>query len=191
MCLSLFRSMQLVVYWILFENVMSLHRTRATFIGLFESGRVNEWIVTEKLGDALKTKKGSKSLKKLQFRVGERYNLLQIFTSETERFGRTNFLYCLTWQGTCSWAFCRVVLTVLWVVWLFVWKEQVLRIPLPPSYGFFRRWFWLCWCVCSKFLIRIPDLFSWWKFWFQAITTVKLWIGSSLKFFYTTMCISS
>ena len=72
MCVSLFRSMQLVVYWILFENVMSLHRTKAMLIGLFESERVNEWIVTEKLGDALKTKKGSKALKRLQFRVGER-----------------------------------------------------------------------------------------------------------------------
>ncbi|KAE8731086.1 Glucomannan 4-beta-mannosyltransferase 2 [Hibiscus syriacus] len=38
------------------RNVMSLHRTKATFIGLLEAGRVNEWIVTEKLGDALKAK---------------------------------------------------------------------------------------------------------------------------------------
>lgn len=43
-------------YWILFENVMSLHRTKATFIGLLEAGRANEWVVTEKLGDALKNK---------------------------------------------------------------------------------------------------------------------------------------
>ncbi|OIT38021.1 glucomannan 4-beta-mannosyltransferase 9 [Nicotiana attenuata] len=73
------RSMYLVVYWILFENVMSLHRTKATFIGLFESGRVNEWIVTEKLGDALKTKMGTKAHKKLRFRVGERVHLLDLF----------------------------------------------------------------------------------------------------------------
>ncbi|KAL8159727.1 hypothetical protein V2J09_001264 [Rumex salicifolius] len=52
------RSLHLVVFWILFENVMSLHRTKATFIGLLEAGRVNEWVVTEKLGDALKTKQG-------------------------------------------------------------------------------------------------------------------------------------
>ncbi|GFY82705.1 nucleotide-diphospho-sugar transferases superfamily protein [Actinidia rufa] len=44
------RSLHLLVFWILFENVMSLHRTKATFIGLLEAGRVNEWIVTEKLG---------------------------------------------------------------------------------------------------------------------------------------------
>ena len=46
----------MVVFWIVFENVMALHRTKGTFIGLMEVGRVNEWIVTEKLGDALKIK---------------------------------------------------------------------------------------------------------------------------------------
>jgi beta-mannan synthase len=35
---------------------MSLHRLKAALTGLFEAGRVNEWIVTEKLGDAHKTK---------------------------------------------------------------------------------------------------------------------------------------
>ncbi|XP_016482818.1 glucomannan 4-beta-mannosyltransferase 9-like [Nicotiana tabacum] len=75
------RSLHLLVFWILFENVMSLHRTRATFIGLFEVGRVNEWIVTEKLGDALKTKMSSKASKKDRFRIGERYKLhfMEIF----------------------------------------------------------------------------------------------------------------
>ncbi|KAF7818729.1 glucomannan 4-beta-mannosyltransferase 9 [Senna tora] len=48
------RSLHLLVFWILFENAMSLHRTKATIIGLLEASRVNEWIVTEKLGDALK-----------------------------------------------------------------------------------------------------------------------------------------
>ncbi|XP_042053933.1 glucomannan 4-beta-mannosyltransferase 9-like isoform X1 [Salvia splendens] len=52
----LYRSIHLVVFWIVFENVMALHRTKGTFIGLLEVGRVNEWIVTEKLGDALKIK---------------------------------------------------------------------------------------------------------------------------------------
>jgi len=35
---------------------MSMHRTKGTFIGILERQRVNEWVVTEKLGDALKTK---------------------------------------------------------------------------------------------------------------------------------------
>jgi len=39
---------------------MSLHRTKATFIGLFDLGRVNEWIVTEKLGNIMKYKMSSK-----------------------------------------------------------------------------------------------------------------------------------
>ncbi|VYS47055.1 unnamed protein product [Arabidopsis thaliana] len=50
------RSFYLVIFWILFENVMSMHRTKGTFIGILERQRVNEWVVTEKLGDALKTK---------------------------------------------------------------------------------------------------------------------------------------
>ncbi|CAI0469452.1 unnamed protein product [Linum tenue] len=65
------RSLHLVIFWIVFENVISLHRTKATFIGLLEAGRVNEWIVTEKLGDALKTK-STKAPKKPRFRLGER-----------------------------------------------------------------------------------------------------------------------
>ncbi|KAJ8433309.1 hypothetical protein Cgig2_012877 [Carnegiea gigantea] len=37
-------------------NAVGTPRTKATFIGLLEAGRVNEWVVTEKLGDALKIK---------------------------------------------------------------------------------------------------------------------------------------
>ncbi|XP_071912621.1 glucomannan 4-beta-mannosyltransferase 9-like isoform X3 [Coffea arabica] len=58
------RSFHLAIFWILFENVMSLHRTKGTFIGLLEVGRVNEWIVTEKLGRVLQTNSGSKVPKK-------------------------------------------------------------------------------------------------------------------------------
>lgn len=62
-----------MVFWILFENTMSLHRAKATIIGLLEASRVNEWIVTEKLGDALKGKAGGKAPKKPRFRIGDRY----------------------------------------------------------------------------------------------------------------------
>lgn len=56
---------------------MSLHRTKATFIGLLEAKRANEWVVTEKLGDALKNNNKSKSSgkappKKLGFKFGDR-----------------------------------------------------------------------------------------------------------------------
>ncbi|RID42951.1 hypothetical protein BRARA_J02800 [Brassica rapa] len=71
------RSLHLMVFWILFENVMSLHRTKATFIGLLEGGRVNEWIVTEKLGD-LKAKSATKAPKKLRFRFGDRIHVLEL-----------------------------------------------------------------------------------------------------------------
>ncbi|XP_031132352.1 glucomannan 4-beta-mannosyltransferase 9 [Ipomoea triloba] len=74
------RSLHLLVFWILFENVMSLHRTKATFIGLLEAGRVNEWIVTEKLGDACKLKPALKAFKKPRFRIGDRVHVLELAT---------------------------------------------------------------------------------------------------------------
>ncbi|CAL9198325.1 unnamed protein product [Musa hybrid cultivar] len=74
------RSLHLLVFWILFENVMSLHRTKATFIGLLEAGRVNEWVVTEKLGDGMKTKAGAKAAKIPRIRIGERLHLLELLT---------------------------------------------------------------------------------------------------------------
>ncbi|MBA0734730.1 hypothetical protein Gogos_018625 [Gossypium gossypioides] len=72
------RSFHLLVFWILFENVMSLHRTKATFIGLLEAGRVNEWIVTEKLGDTHKSKAAAKAPRKPRFRLGERLHVLEL-----------------------------------------------------------------------------------------------------------------
>ncbi|KAL1298733.1 hypothetical protein HN51_043035 [Arachis hypogaea] len=84
------RSIHLLFYWILFENVMSLHRTKATFIGLLEAGRANEWVVTEKLGDSVnnKNKDASKNkannnaikapVKKPRSRFFERVNTLEL-----------------------------------------------------------------------------------------------------------------
>lgn len=73
------RSLHLLVFWILFENVMSLHRTKATIIGLLEASRVNEWIVTEKLGDALKTLTVAAKLpRRPRIRIGERLHLLEL-----------------------------------------------------------------------------------------------------------------
>lgn len=43
---------------------MAFQRTKATFIGLLEAKRANEWVVTEKLGDALKNKEKTKQTKK-------------------------------------------------------------------------------------------------------------------------------
>jgi beta-mannan synthase len=60
---------------------MSLHRTKATIIGLLEASRVNEWVVTEKLGDALKDKAGgTKVHKKHRFSIGNRYKMDKILT---------------------------------------------------------------------------------------------------------------
>lgn len=53
--------MHLLVLWILFENVMSLHRTKAAIIGLLEANRVNEWVVTEKLGNVMKERNNARA----------------------------------------------------------------------------------------------------------------------------------
>jgi beta-mannan synthase len=52
---------------------MSLHRTKATLIGLLEAGRVNEWVVTEKIGAALNMKMAGKASKKPRMKIGDRY----------------------------------------------------------------------------------------------------------------------
>ncbi|XP_058207951.1 glucomannan 4-beta-mannosyltransferase 1-like [Rhododendron vialii] len=72
------RSMHLLVFWILFENVMSLHRSKAAIIGLLEGNRVNEWVVTEKLGNTSKQKLNAKLSKQPQSRIGERIHVLEL-----------------------------------------------------------------------------------------------------------------
>ncbi|POO01733.1 Nucleotide-diphospho-sugar transferase [Trema orientale] len=73
------RSLHLVVFWILFENVMSLHRTKAAIIGLLEANRVNEWVVTEKLGNTMKQKYNLPILKKPpRSHIGERIHILEL-----------------------------------------------------------------------------------------------------------------
>ncbi|KAL5135354.1 Glucomannan 4-beta-mannosyltransferase 1 [Glycine soja] len=72
------RSMHLLVLWILFENVMSLHRTKAAIIGLLEANRVNEWVVTEKLGNAMKQRKNAKPSRTSWFRIIDRIHPLEI-----------------------------------------------------------------------------------------------------------------
>ncbi|KAI4349111.1 hypothetical protein L6164_009748 [Bauhinia variegata] len=72
------RSLHLLVFWILFENVMSLHRTKAAIIGLLEANRVNEWVVTEKLGNTMKQKNNARSSKTPKFRFTERIHPLEI-----------------------------------------------------------------------------------------------------------------
>uniref|UniRef100_A0ACD5ZBC2 Uncharacterized protein n=1 Tax=Avena sativa TaxID=4498 RepID=A0ACD5ZBC2_AVESA len=57
------RSWHLLVFWILFENVMSMHRSKATIIGLLEASRANEWVVTEKLGSTTATTVATKKKK--------------------------------------------------------------------------------------------------------------------------------
>ncbi|XP_050237125.1 glucomannan 4-beta-mannosyltransferase 2 [Mercurialis annua] len=77
------RSIHLLFYWILFENVMSLHRTKATLIGLLEAGRANEWVVTQKIGTTLQKnsdakKSGLKLFRRPRFTFTDRINTLEL-----------------------------------------------------------------------------------------------------------------
>jgi hypothetical protein len=69
---TLLSSLHFIPFWILFENVMSFHRTKATFIGLLELGSVNEWVVTEKLGNSSCTKPVPQILEKPPCRCWDR-----------------------------------------------------------------------------------------------------------------------
>ncbi|KAL1549352.1 Glucomannan 4-beta-mannosyltransferase 9 [Salvia divinorum] len=101
------RSLHLLIFWILFENVMALHRAKATLIGLLEIGRVNEWIVTEKLGGTLRLKSAIRAFKKHRFRIGDRIHLLELATGcylffcgcYDFAFGKNNFFIYLFVQS--------------------------------------------------------------------------------------------
>ncbi|KAK1260768.1 putative mannan synthase 9 [Acorus gramineus] len=72
-------SIHLLVFWVVFENVMSMHRMKATLIGLFEAGGVDEWVVTEKLGDALLAKSETGLLpEKPPIRLRDRLNFSEL-----------------------------------------------------------------------------------------------------------------
>ncbi|XP_031103962.1 glucomannan 4-beta-mannosyltransferase 1-like [Ipomoea triloba] len=72
------RSFHLLVVWILFENVMSLHRTKAAIIGLLEANRANEWVVTEKLGNAAKQRQTVRAPRRRTCRLRDRIHMLEI-----------------------------------------------------------------------------------------------------------------
>uniref|UniRef100_A0A0E0CRF5 glucomannan 4-beta-mannosyltransferase n=1 Tax=Oryza meridionalis TaxID=40149 RepID=A0A0E0CRF5_9ORYZ len=71
------RSIHLIILWFLFENVMALHRLKATLIGFFEAGRANEWIVTQKLGNIQKLKSIVRVTKNCRFK--DRDDIFYIF----------------------------------------------------------------------------------------------------------------
>ncbi|MQM05893.1 hypothetical protein Taro_038710 [Colocasia esculenta] len=73
-------SFHLIILWVLFENVMSMHRTRAVIVGLLQVGKVNEWIVTEKLGNAAKTKTNDSVILPMrhQSKILDRFHLLEL-----------------------------------------------------------------------------------------------------------------
>ncbi|CAN6246874.1 unnamed protein product [Urochloa humidicola] len=84
------RSFHLLFFWVAFENVMSLHRSKATLIGLLEAGRANEWVVTTKLGSAMKMKSANKAgLRKQFMRIWDRLHITEL--------GVGTFLFSCGW----------------------------------------------------------------------------------------------
>ncbi|CAL5023487.1 unnamed protein product [Urochloa decumbens] len=84
------RSFHLLFFWVAFENVMSLHRSKATLIGLLEAGRANEWVVTAKLGSAMKMKSANKAgLRKQFMRIWDRLHITEL--------GVGTFLFSCGW----------------------------------------------------------------------------------------------
>ncbi|KAL6643393.1 hypothetical protein ACP70R_018950 [Stipagrostis hirtigluma subsp. patula] len=79
-------------------SVMALHRFKAMLIGFFEAGRVNEWIVTQKLGNVQKRKTTLRAAKKFLFK--ERFNfpellfgLFLLMTACYDYFYRDDYFY--------------------------------------------------------------------------------------------------
>lgn len=106
---------------------MSLHRTKATIIGLLETERVNEWVVTEKLGNTAQPGTGFSLFRRPRFRfnfhLGDRYaHYLCQLTSLSCNFIRyPQTVLCLVFvciPGSicrrCWWGyFCYIVLSMI------------------------------------------------------------------------------
>lgn len=161
------RSLHLVVLWVVFENVMSMHRTKATFIGLLEIGTVNEWVVTEKLGDALKTKLSVKATKKRSTGIGERYISSLAITyrcSWNKNMFTFDNMSILLLQNQWVRAICWFISLFLWMLRCLFWKEPLFYIFLSSIYCLFCGRIRLCWHICPK-LIATPKSYLWvrWK----------------------------
>ncbi|KAG8079628.1 hypothetical protein GUJ93_ZPchr0007g4227 [Zizania palustris] len=95
------RNLHIMPFWILFENVMTLHRMRAALTGLLELSGFNQWIVTKKAGNNFEDNVVP-LLHKTKKRLRDRVNFLEI--------GFSVFLilcasYNLIFHGTTSYYF--------------------------------------------------------------------------------------
>ncbi|KAL5201908.1 hypothetical protein ABZP36_036262 [Zizania latifolia] len=77
------RNLHIMPLWILFENVMTLHRMRAALTGLLELSGFNQWIVTKKAGNNFED--NDPLLHKTKKRLRDRINFLEIGFSIGER----------------------------------------------------------------------------------------------------------
>ncbi|CAK7343156.1 unnamed protein product [Dovyalis caffra] len=126
------RSLHLLVFWILFENVMSLHRTKAAIIGLLEVNRVNEWVVTEKLGNTVRQKNTSKASKKVRSCIGD--------SRQNSRPRADN--------GDVYVILCNLRPTL--------WERSFLRISITSSRSILHNGIWICGDIRNK--LELEDI---------------------------------
>ncbi|XP_048560620.1 probable glucomannan 4-beta-mannosyltransferase 7 isoform X2 [Triticum urartu] len=101
------KNIHLLPFWILFESVMTMHRTRAALVGLFEFSEFNEWVVTKKTGNNFEDNKVP-LLQKTRKRLRDRVNFPEILFSAFLFFcasynlvfpGKTSYYFNLYLQG--------------------------------------------------------------------------------------------
>lgn len=92
-------SAHLIVLWVLFENVLSFHRLKAAFTGIMEIGRVNEWVVTEKLGDNQKSNTCDQIIQKTPLITSSTVNQDQHIKPMSKRTQRIWHRYLLNLQS--------------------------------------------------------------------------------------------
>ncbi|VAH27727.1 unnamed protein product [Triticum turgidum subsp. durum] len=101
------KNIHLLPFWILFESVMTIHRTRAALVGLFEFSEFNEWVVTKKTGNNFEDNKVP-LLQKTRKRLRDRVNFPEILFSAFLFFcasynlvfpGKTSYYFNLYLQG--------------------------------------------------------------------------------------------
>ncbi|XP_051214242.1 probable glucomannan 4-beta-mannosyltransferase 7 [Lolium perenne] len=117
------KNIHILPFWILFENVMTMHRLRAALAGLFELSEFNEWAVTKKVGNNFEDTDVpllQKTRKRIRDRVNFREMLFAAFLFFCASYnlvfpGKTSYYFNLYLQGlafvflglnftgTCTW----------------------------------------------------------------------------------------
>lgn len=147
------RSIHLLIFWILFENVMSMHRAKATIIGLLEASRVNEWVVTEKLGNALANRQSRNEDRNDSWFRKILRGIQQWYKDTTNTLSKQRYLlfFAMTVsnyillpfqlsEGSADGGVFGAISRLLWDLRHNVWPRSLLDLPVPSGYSLLCRW---------------------------------------------------